>query len=693
MTRYAEGAVLLAGLCLFAGCGNPEQSAIDAVAQAEADWTDALAESDPRRRLGAYDSIIDDLESVVENYPETPQGQSLAAGRAIGSMSLTRVKAVRDSLAARAECYASPTVQCLQPFSSRPNDSGAAAAGASNDALAQAQSQVCARGFAAADQMLDAFKINKPVYAQQLIQVALAAAECDKPEEVLAAIDAYRKAEPAVGANRIGAYLGILATEALEPAWASMLTELESTLQSGGLDANTAATLTLTMAVRYAALGDARAAVGKYTYFTETLNYQADAQTELDLAAKLVAAGAADAGLAIAQAGRPNDAAGYAAVALHRATAELGTRLGLLDANATAAPRIYDTATIRDYFAPIAAAESARYLSAAATIEEALDKLVASTDVETIPIGGGGADAAYGVLALVQQKAGAADRAVAALAKAERLRGARAAGVQTATQQYFLPFQILMALAQDRGEDAVRYAQIRLQPYYLELILDAIATSGTAEQALTAAGTLNAASNPRAYTAIIGALIEAGKLDQAEQVINAFAGSAAEKNVLYWQLVTKAANDGDPRRAEQAAERFGLLNGPGERMRLFTTLLNSEDVARDRRRAEPIIREIFSLGEQLDQAGGGSNAFQRNERYLAQEAARAAFQSGFIDLGIELYEAASRKDQRPLFAAFNDKLRTAELTRILMLAHDNLQGEALAYVIDAGIRHLEQPAG
>jgi len=115
-------------------------------------------------------------------------------------------------------------------------------------------------------------------------------------------------------------------------------------------------------------------------------------------------------------------------------------------------------------------------------------------------------------------------------------------------------------------------------------------------------------------------------------------------------------------------------------LRLLTIFLNSEEIASDRGDAEPIIREIFTIGQQLEAAGA--------DRLIAQEAARHAFRNGHTELGIELYRAAERKDQTPLFAAFREGLRERDLTTILMLAHDNLGGETRAYVIDAAIRHL-----
>ena len=113
---------------------------------------------------------------------------------------------------------------------------------------------------------------------------------------------------------------------------------------------------------------------------------------------------------------------------------------------------------------------------------------------------------------------------------------------------------------------------------------------------------------------------------------------------MHWLLATKAATDGDRRRAEQLVEKYALASTPQDRLRLLGILLGAEKIAGSRRDAEPLIREIFMIGSQLDAGGGNRNA-------IAQNAAWHAFHNGYTDLGIELYTAASRKDQQPMFEA------------------------------------------
>ena len=155
---------------------------------------------------------------------------------------------------------------------------------------------------------------------------------------------------------------------------------------------------------------------------------------------------------------------------------------------------------------------------------------------------------------------------------------------------------------------------------------------------------------------------------------------------MYWMLVQQAATAGDVKDAEKFVEKYSLVARPQDRLRFLGLLLGSEKIAGNRRQAEPLIRELFTIGNQLD----AGSADSRNA--IAQNAAWHAFRNGYTDLGIELYTAASRKDQRPMFEAFNDKLNKRDMPVLLMLAHDNLRGETLGYVIDAAIRYLNGEA-
>ncbi|MEZ5542137.1 MAG: hypothetical protein R3F42_08840 [Pseudomonadota bacterium] len=105
----------------------------------------------------------------------------------------------------------------------------------------------------------------------------------------------------------------------------------------------------------------------------------------------------------------------------------------------------------------------------------------------------------------------------------------------------------------------------------------------------------------------------------------------------------------------------------------------------ERSAAEPALRDLFAKGEALDAQGAQS----RDRGYYAELAATQAFRAGYTDLGLELYRAASNKDQRPFFAAF-EGAKPDDFPALLLAAYDSLRGESLAYVIDAAIRCLRK---
>jgi hypothetical protein len=572
-------------------------------------------------------------------------------------------------------------VECLTAFASRSFQGDAG-----DDQLIHINQIVCERGYAAAAAVIEHLKINRAEYAAQLWNIAYQAASCGKDEAIKAAIEAYIPADPTVGAARVNSLLQIIATGGVEAGWPAALAALETTLATPGIDENTQATAALTMAVAYAGLGDARSAVAKYTHFTDRLGYAADLDSRRSLAAQLILGGSAAAGLPIARDTQgPNQIYSPDALAVwatHEAAAILGRRAAVIQENQPL-PQVIGIRDVRDVLEPFERAEAVRHSAAAATVEGVLDTLATTTTLQNLGIGNPGLDGAYLILALVYQKAGDPAKANAAIAKVETLRQRLVPGnLQVRGQNEHAVVRTLIALAQGKPEDAVGYVQnAQWQNYLGSPIALEFARQGEAERALTVANQLGV--DLRSFQLaqpIIQALIETGETEKAEQVIAALPMDPNTRGAFYWEMVAKAAADGDQDDAEEIAEEHSLLNTPADRLRLLTIFLNSEEIASDRGDAEPIIREIFTIGLELEAAGA--------DRLIAQEAARHAFRNGHTELGIELYRAAERKDQTPLFAAFRDGLRERDLTTILMLAHDNLGGETRAYVIDAAIRHL-----
>ena len=343
--------------------------------------------------------------------------------------------------------------------------------------------------------------------------------------------------------------------------------------------------------------------------------------------------------------------------------------------------------------APVDAQTKAQYDTAATAIETEMDRITPTITLRDNGIGLGGADLIYGTLALVRQKLGEPDKATADLKKGEALRATLLAqSDNTIGLEYFAEYQTMLAIAQGDLDQAVHDVKaISLNRDYAKVIITMMARQGEAEKALTFVGELGRQADPNDYDYIVDGLIHAGKLDQAEQVINAFPGDAASRSGYYWKFVQKMADEGNASGAEDFAKQHGLTDAPRDRLRLLYTLMDSKKIAGDRKQAEPILREIFSIAQDMDKTNSGSSSYYgQADNYRAEQAATQAFSNGYTDLGIELYEAAANKDQRPLFHAFSDNMKPGDMTPVFMLAQVNLHGQPLEYVIDAGIRHLQK---
>jgi hypothetical protein len=441
--------------------------------------------------------------------------------------------------------------------------------------------------------------------------------------------------------------------------------------------------------VSYAKSGDTTAALAKYHYVTDTLGYQLDPDSKKELRTQLILHGNADDGLKYVDV--PGNLYTWV-VALSQAAAVPGERLKLTDVT-TGLPRNVERGMDDIYKAPVPAAEKSYYETAADSIETALDKLAPRVKPSAINLPG--IDLTYGIVALVRQKLRQPEKATAALKKGEAIR-ARLLGRSDAPQNlnYFAPYQATLALAQNKPDDAARYAKAgNLPPYrYEQWIITSMTRNGDVGKALTYIGGLGR-PNSNDYDYIIDTLARAGKFDQAEQVIRAIPGGASRQAGYYWKFVYKMAADGDQSGAEAYAKKHNLAQSPGDQFVLLRRLAESKKIGGDRKQAEPILRKMFSIAQEIDKNPAHYRGQARFNQYTAQAVAEIAFKSGYTDLGIEFYRAAAHKDQRPLLAAFSDGMKPDAMGPLLMLAQDNVQGQRLQYVVDAAIRHLQKPQG
>jgi hypothetical protein len=679
-TKYKTAAAMVAVLAL-AACGNPEKSAQSDIQKAHQAWQAEATDFNPTQRLKNYNQIIGDVEKVGKDYPETTYGKAILSNRSIDGVSLSDMKRARDALAPRAACYANPTVECLRPFSSRPNGVRTSGRGGSaGGPLPQAQQLVCSKGFAAADHALDDLKINKPVYGRDLIQVALAAAKCSKPAEVKAAVKAFMATIPAQGDARMNALMSILATDDLQPAWPMIMQELEGDLKAPGVPKNKAAGIAATLTVAYAKSGDTKSALAKYHYVTDTLGYKLDPDSKKELSRQLILHGDADEGLKYIDL---PDNLHQQVVALNHAARALGERLKVTQP-ATGTPISGANGL---YMTPVPAQAKGYYETAVDSIEAALDKL--APQVKPAAIDMVGIDLAYGIVALLRQKLGQPEKATAALKKGEAIR-TRLLGRSDASPnlRYFSEYQTTLALAQNKPDDAARYAKFTGSPYnYEQWIVTSFARDGEVGNALTYMGGLSS-PNGNDYDYIIDTLIQAGKLDQAEQVVRAIPGGASRQAGYYRKFLYKMASDGDQSGAEAYAKKHNLIQSPADQFVLLRRLAESKKIGGDRKQAEPMLRKMFSIAQEIDK--NPRHYPGRWNQYTAQAVAGVAFKNGYTDLGIELYRAAAHKNQIPLLAAFSDGMKPQDMGPILMVAQDNLQGIHLRAVIDRAIRHLQK---
>ncbi|MBN9566899.1 MAG: hypothetical protein J0H79_04745 [Alphaproteobacteria bacterium] len=685
----------LTGALLLSGCSDPQEDASSTVQKVKAAIAEAKTNLDPQDQLDAYNDMVEDLKDVIKDDAKTPTGGALASGQSVDGVSLAAVQQARDAIAARAACYADPTVACLQPFSSHPN--GGAAGASPQGALAAAGQIVCASGFGAADKSLADFRVNRDAYAKELIQIGLAAAQCHRPNDVKAAIAQYMTADPSTGGQRLGDMMSILATPDLRAAWPQVAAEVEKEANAPGLAANDKAGAVQSLSLAYAQMGNIKAALAKYDEFTGAMHYQLDPTSKDKLASAVILSGDAAKGVDIA--GATGDPIATA-IALHKASQMLGARLGLTEDSLTAAPVLLSgVADIQDYFAPADAQAKAGAAASAAALEAAIDKLAPTMVRPTAQaVGTIGLDCDYGILALAHQKLGDPAKAAAAIKKGVDLR-TRLLGRVDAGGDYrsFAQDAALIAIAQGHLTDAANYVKTAglFTDTYGHLLMVETGRTKNAQDALTLANTIGAQRDLwHCYSDLIPAMSKAGKHNDVETLIKAWSGDPRQKSDFYGWVVDGMVAAGDVDGAKSYAEAHNMASTDKGKLALDYKLLAAKSVSGDRDKAEPLIRDIFAIGQKIDAAGGethgdGYYMSRYTDNQFAQNAAKQAFSLGYTDLGIELYQKAQNRDQKPLLAAFDKKLSKEDLTKVLMLAQNNVSGDRLAYIVDHAITNLQ----
>lgn len=683
MLRYLL--VVAVGGLLLSGCSDPEKAAEKALTEAQADWIDAKKSLDPKKRAAAYQRVIKDVNAIASKYKKTQAGQGISAGRTVSGLSLPTMQREYDRLAERADCYASPTVDCLGAFASdgyKYQQSNAGGAG--GNALQVANEAVCKSGFKAAADALENMKINRPVYASNLIQVALSADKCDRPKDVVSAVEAYLAVEPSQGMQRANALLSLLNTEGLKAAWPTVIEDLEQVNQS--LPPSQSAGIDMALAVHLAEMGEANQAMAKYHRVTDELGFQVNSTTRLELTNALVASGAIELGMSLYEDSRKWDNMAFSAI--HLGTQKLGGRLGIIRAAGSPNVDMGPGGDLKDLFAPVSDEVRARESIIAESLEAGLDKYVAFQEPKGYYLGGNSPDSSYARLAFIWQKMGDPGRANALIEKSLKTREALSSpgSYDPSQPNYGGEYMVMTALAQgDTDKAAALLPTVMRSGNDIQMaVLRSLARSGDAEKMLVLANQFNrtTANNYQVYVRDLG---EGGHIKKAEQVLNSFPGSANSRAALAWGLVEMAAEAGKIGEAESLVETYSLLDIPAYRIRLAELRATDAIKNNQKGKAEKAIRDYFAIGQEFDERARQDGV----KGMYSQEAARTAFSAGYTDLGIELYTLAPSRDQRPLFAAFSEATKRSDYPKILMTAHDNLSGDPMSYVVDAAIRGLK----
>ncbi|MEM9289118.1 MAG: hypothetical protein AAGA36_12335 [Pseudomonadota bacterium] len=677
--------LFLACTALAACGGDPVADSNKALEDAKAEWEKAKSIMAPTKRVSEYEDILADLKAIPERYPETPIGQSLAAGGSVSGVSIDRYEAEKDRLAERAACYANPTEECLLPFTSPIFDrDGTDAVGTANGG----RNIVCTDGFDAAIASLEGKRVNQRLYADELVQVGFAAAACDKPAAVEQAIAAYVQAEPFSMDRRATKIAQILSTPELKAGWGPAIDELETLLGVQAITAQTKASVGLSLTSAYAKLWDTGKAVEKYTYVTETLGFQVS--DTLNTGGTLIAAGAVDEGVALAKktSGLPKFEDQRAIAHIAWGVRLLSDELGLSKNGIVRIKNAAQIQSIEDYFATPDGKDLTAAKSAVSKIAATLDSFDSSTwrkaGSEQLD-----ATSAYAYLGLIHRKLGDAAAAKASLSKAEDIATKLAAPSSSLNVQYGT-FLFLIAMA-DGDLEAMRATALSSGGYGSQHI-PAFIKAAVAEDKIELAINTMAEASPTDsgayyYPRLIQEMIDQGKLDRLEEAIDASPEDAGRKAGHASRAIQAFADQGMPKKVEAIAAKYQPNPSANQQRVLAKALVKAHTKAGDDSKAKAMIGEMFEAGLKSD-----ANAPEYgNRNFIAQQAATEAFELGLFDYGLELYGKAERKNRVPLATALaTDGFEEKNLPIVLMTAHDNLSSPDMAVIVNFAVSYLRK---
>ncbi|MCA8900332.1 MAG: hypothetical protein KDA53_03695 [Hyphomonas sp.] len=585
-------------------------------------------------------------------------------GRSAGGVSPQEIRAARDRLAPRADCYERPDIACLSQFTSVEYASGEP----SNDPAVTARTQVCSSGFEAADKALAPIAINAPRYRAELVQVAYAGTGCSRPADAIAALRAASGTLDASPAEKASFLLSILNTDDLNVGWPFAAGELDQLLQTDGLDKSMSASVALALALRAARDGNSEEAHAKARYVIDTLGFDINVTERQAIAAALVMDGEFDEAFALAP--HKNISELFSFWSLDAAGRQLATFDNEAGRGWNSVYELY-AANDQNLGRMLEAPEGDRdVLAALQAVEAKLDGLLERPGQAISRSEPTRLTELYSILAFGYERIGRPQAADATMAKAAAI------GSPTA--------EAAAMIAVNRGDYASAAELLGSIGYRLQIVplLEHIASTGDAGTALDIASRVGG-NQEHNQAAIVRSLTAHGYNDLAHQVLVSMPIQSSERLALAWELADAMATTGKTTELEKIVSEFSLEQG-GYRYPLLVPLARARAHAEngDRKSAVEALEAALLVGQKMDADAGENSLGRRANVHEAEEAASLAFELGYTDLAFDLYQRAEYKSFRPLQIAMQHMEGANAYKRILLAANDGLDEEEESYVVN-----------
>ena len=670
-------------LSILAACTDPEVAAEKSIGKAADAWESAKQHSDPGKRLKAYEGVARDLRKAAEKYGETAFGRQLLNGGSAAGVSLKAIEEERERLAERVDCYANPTAECLAAFVSAEGKQLFGTERAVNGPPpVQASRLICSGGVDAAVEALQPMKVNRGAYIDALLQAAMAAADCDKPDAAAGAIDLALTETP--GGEEAAQLAGsIIATSNLSDGHEAAYRKVESLVEGDGLQDARKAGLLMTLIEKEAAEGEVKSALARYRLVTDEMNF-----APTDSAKKALYVG-------LALDGKIEEATTIAGSEWQVLFASIPALAETI--SAVGNPQSGGQFTLAKYDAPIA--DGSRTIAHAAAARFA--NIILSGELDQ-RLGSGLA----GQLAVVQQRLGNQKAADELLDYARPLhekewRAFRRQRGQTggAYSGFVSPYAEVIAYLRGDYEKALKIvvashgkSNVTTVDNWLDAIIEKKADDAPPSELLDLANRKSTRQNYQKYRSVIDSLIEAGRIADAEQALSAL---PENQDSFARPLAEKAIEKGNFDAADRIMSTYGL-DDPSSSYRfnlLQAKVKKMADGGASRRDLEAVIDAMLETADAVQAGRASQFRGLGRDNDLTEFAISTAFEIGLVDKAIALAAKTPKTTRQTYFGALDTPhVNKKDLPKIILAAHDDLPPDELEAVITVLARHLADKA-